>query len=151
MKHVWTIVCLNKIDDKTTNNVSLIEVVDRLELEGSLPDVRPLNLPFPLPLHVVSNWWRDNDEDRLQYRARMKLISPQGETLSTFETTVNLEDNPRFRVALEMETFPFTGSGVYTLDISYLGGIGWTSVASIPLEIIHKQPEPEKQESEPAS
>ena len=126
MKHIWTIMCLNTIADKNTNNVSLIEVVDRLVLEGSLPDVRPLNLPFPLPLHVVSNWWRDDDEDRRQYQARMSLVSPQGKTLKTFETTVNLEDYPRFRATLEMETFPFTGSGIYQLAISYLDDNRWT-------------------------
>ena len=151
MKHIWTIMCLNTIADKKTNNVSLIEVVDRLVLEGSLPDVRPLNLPFPLPLHVVSNWWRDDDEDRFQYQARMSLISPQGETLKSFETTVNLEDYPRFRATLEMETFPFTGSGIYMLEISYLDENRWTPAASVPLEIVHEQPEPEQQASEPTA
>jgi len=152
MKHIWTIICLNTIEDKKTNNASLIEVVDRLVLEGSLPDVRPLNLPFPLPLYVVSNWWRDDDEDRFQYRARMSLISPQGETLKIFETTVNLVDYPRIRATLEMETFPFTGSGIYTLDISHLEENRWIPAASIPLEIVHEQPELEtERESEPAS
>ena len=149
MKHIWSILCRNLLEDKTSGNASLIEVTERIGFRGELPDERPVVLPFPFPMHIVSNWWRDSDEDNEKYPCQVRFFSPDREELRANEYEVNLEDFPRMRVFGQIGDLPFTVNGIYEFEVAYKKNENWEVVARIPLEIVHEQPEPEEQESEP--
>lgn len=137
------------LEDKTTNNPSLIEVTERIGFKAELPDERPISLPFSYPLFVVSNWWRDNDDDKCRYPSRVRFVSPDHVELRIIEYEVNLEDFARMRTFGPIADLPFTVSGIYEFEVAYKNNEDWEVVARIPLEIVHEDSEPEKEESEP--
>ena len=148
MKHVWSIVCRNLLEDKITNNPSLIDVTEHIGFTGDLPDERPVTLPFPVPFLVVSNWWRDDDDDRAKYPCRLRIISPDSTQLKTIEFEVNLEEVASMRTFGHVSEFPYTVNGVYQFEIAYKPTNRWKVVARIPLAITHEEPESEQQESD---
>lgn len=149
MRHIWSVLCRNLLEDKTSGNASLIEVTERIGFRGDLPDERPLTLPFPFPMHIVSNWWRDDEDDTGKHPCRVRFMSPDQEELTTNEYVVNLEDFGRLRVFGQIGELPFTRNGEYAFEVSYLKNENWKIVARIPLEIVHEKAESEQQESEP--
>ena len=148
MKHIWSIFCRTMIEDKTTNNPSLIEVTERIGFKAELPDERPVALPFPYPLFVVSNWWRDSEDDKSKYPSRVRFISPDQVELRKIEYEVNLEESGRMRTFGQIAELPFTVNGIYEFEVAYKNNEDWEVVASIPLEIFHEQPD-DQPESEP--
>ena len=36
MKHVWSVICLKYLEDKETGNLSLIDITDRIGLQGRI-------------------------------------------------------------------------------------------------------------------
>ncbi len=143
MKHIWSVFCRSLLEDKTSNNPSLIEVTERISFKADLSDGHPVDLPFPSPLFVVSNWRRNKNGDCLKYPSRLRFLSPQGLELLNVEHEVDLENSEKMRVNGKIGSLPYTENGVYEFEISYKDGNDWKTVASIPLEIVHEGlPEP---------
>jgi len=67
------------------------------------------------------------------------------------EFEVNLEDFAGMHTFGRLDELPFTVSGIYEFELAYRNSEDWVVVARLPLEVVHEQPEPEQQESEPAS
>ena len=148
MKHIWSMVCRNLLEDKITNNPSLIDVTEHIGFRGELPDERPVNLPFPFPFLVVSNWWRDDEDDRAKYVCRVRFISPDHSELKKIEFEVNLEEVTNMRTFGQISDLPFTESGIYEFEVAYKATNRWKVVAKIPIAITHEQPESDES-SEP--
>ena len=147
MKHTWSVLCQNYFVDKASNNLSLIEIPDRITFGGNIPDSRPFELRLPSHLFLVSTWARNGDEDVRLYISLIRVLSPTGDKLGQFETTVDFEEQAKTRTIGKLDKLPFTENGVYHFQVCSKESGLWIPVASIPLEIIHEQPE--KEESEP--
>ena len=147
MKHIWSVFCRDVLEEKTTDVPSLINVTERIGFRGEFPEKRPFDLPFPFPVHLVSNWWREASDDSASYLVRVRFLAPDRTELISLDYDVEFDSNKNFRSIARIGGLPFTENGVYEFEISYKRDEEWFRVAAIPLEIIHEQPEPE-QESE---
>jgi len=149
VKHIWSIFCRNLLEDRSSNNPSLIDVTEHIGFRGELPDTRPIVLPFPFPLFIVSNWWRDSEEDKDTHPCRVRFVSPDGEELRKMEFNVNLEKVTSMRTYGQISELPYTVNGIYEFEVAYRENEEWEVVARIPLEIVNEQPETEQLEREP--
>lgn len=148
MNHIWTVFCRDVLEDKTSDVPSLIGVTERIGFQGNLPEERPFDLPFPMPFHIVSYWWRQTLDEPQSYMVRVRFIAPDETELQSNKYSVEFEDANTFRSIGRIGSLPYYGNGVYKFEVSYKKNNRWTRVASIPLEITHEEPKP--QESEPA-
>ena len=57
-RHVWTVVCTKAVTDPRSNNISLIDVTEQLNLSPETPLTGVAQIRFPLT--VVSLWIRDD-------------------------------------------------------------------------------------------
>ena len=149
MRHIWSVICRSLLEDKISGKSSLIDITERISFKGDPPDERPITLPFPVPLHVVSSWRRESEECTNKYPCRLRIVSPSGEVLRTMDFEVNLEDFVGMHTFGRIDDLPFTVSGIYEFELAYCNDEDWVHVAQVPLEVIHEQPEPEQPESEP--
>lgn len=149
MKHVWSVFCRHMVEDKRTGNPSLIDVTDRIEFRGSLPEERPINLPIPFPFYIVSKWWRDPHLDLEDYAARVRWLSPDGDELRRFDYQLAFGELERLHTIGELRELHYSKNGTYHLEIEYLDDDDWITVAVIPLDVIHEVPESEENASEP--
>ena len=150
MKHVWSVFCRHMVEDKRTGNPSLIDITERIGFRGDLPGERPINLPFPFPFFIVSKWSRNADSDLGNYKARVRWLSPDGDELRTIEHELGFgERGANLHHMVEVQELQYLKNGTYQLEVAYLDNEDWIKVASIPLDIVHEEPETEQHESEP--
>lgn len=78
-------------------------------------------------------------------------MSPNGEQLAQFDFAFEFSQSTGHRTIGTVEKLLYSEDGVYEFQICTRESEteSWIPVASIPLEIVHEQPEPEQQESEP--
>lgn len=143
MRHVWTVVCQQSLEDKKSNNYSLIETLNRVSFKGDIPPERPVNLPFTY--HVVSQWIRSNEYDNHLYPARLRILSPENDELVAAEITVNLKEHDNFRTRFGIDTFRYTENGIYEFEMSYLQGDDWIVATLVPLKVTHEESVPDEE------
>ena len=68
MKHIWSILCRNAIVDKDTNNVSLLNVIERIifEPKQKLAENKKLPIPVVEELTLVSLWFSKEKEKNVE-------------------------------------------------------------------------------------
>jgi len=150
MKHVWSVLCRNYIVDEQTKNLSLIDIPNRLDFKGQLPDSRPIEIPLKVDYYFISTWMRESDAEQSKQDISVRVKEPNGNIAGHFGFEVDLEGAYGHRTFGKLDKVLYTVNGVYELQICVREADTWTPVAFIPLEIVHEQTKPEQQKSEPA-
>lgn len=132
--HVWSVVCSRSATDRETNNVSLFEVIEQLNVLGPLPD--GANVALPISYELVSLWSRADPAEPEESTARLTLIAPNDTEIHVQEFAINLTGNVRMRTQLRSLGFPVRGAGRYTfkVEIRRLDD-HWDTVARIPVQL----------------
>ena len=146
MRHIWSVLCRHAIEDRESNNFSLIETIRQVWFKGDIPPERPINLP--ISYHMVSLWRRRNDRNSCDYPVRMRVIAPGGVEVDSDELTAKLSEHDSCTTIFSSGSFQFADAGIYEFEISYRQGEEWIVATQIPLKVIHELPESENQESE---
>ena len=131
--HVWTVVCSRAVIDQDSNNVSLQNVVEQLNISGE-----PGHVLIPMSLDIVTLWARAKVEAPARGRARVTFLSPSGAaTDSPFEYDIDLSKHRRYRSRGRIQPLHIKGAGRHTfrVELQEEDEVGWHQVASIPLEI----------------
>ncbi len=148
MEHVWTVICRISLTNQETNNLSLIETLERVAFHSSAEHPEPAEnarVSFVPPVYLVSMWWRSDLGQPEQGRARTRVISPRNDELPGSELkeySVDLQIHSKLRVIGTIEALPFWGDGVYRFQIEFYDEATekWVRVARIPLEIVLEVP-----------
>jgi len=146
LTHAWSVLCERVIIDSETNNVSLINIYERITLPNSAIDQIPPDAKggrFDFSFCLMSMWTREIEKHVYGfYRAR--LISPEGDSIRTTEEE-RIEIEPpmrRLRTKLVNEDMVFTSPGIYHFQIQFKDAEKrkrWKAVANVPLEIFVAQ------------
>ena len=142
MEHIWSVLCRLSIVDQKRNNVSLIEVMEQLSFVGET-EVESEHTPaLTFPVELVTLWSRSDLKTPEASRARVLMLSPEGEFLNPegVEYEVDLTEFQRFRAMGKFEALPYVGDGIYRFVVQSLDAEReqWRDVASIPLEIVRE-------------
>ena len=134
--HVWSVFCSKSSVDRNTNNISLFDVTEQLNLsyEGDLV-AGPVMVPGEFDL--VSLWLRSNVEKPESPVLRASVIGPNGKTLVGPEHKIDLATAPRSRSILKMNAVPINGNGYhfFLVELRNEGTKVWQEVARIPLDV----------------
>jgi hypothetical protein len=143
VEHIWSVLCRLSIVDLERNNVSLIEIMERLLFRGEvveIPEDQIAGLPYPVEL--VTLWSRSEPNTSEVSRARVLIFSPEGKSLNEAgqEYPVDLTQYQRFRAMGRFDVLPFVGNGFYRFVVQKFDEDNdrWIDVASIPLEIVRE-------------
>jgi len=137
IQHMWTIPCRVAIIDRTTNNVSLIDIVEEVtvappdaELAAGVPRV-------PILFDIMTLWRRENPDQPETGFSKMSLLSPQGAVLVEAETDVDLRTFKRCRATTKLVGIPVAGPGIYHLRLERRAdtSMPWEEVARVPLDV----------------
>ncbi|MBL6960578.1 MAG: hypothetical protein ISR59_05675 [Anaerolineales bacterium] len=134
IKHIWSVVCQGSIEDKSTNLLSIINILEELTIEGDPSSDKIL----PLPIQVVTLWTRTNSDIPAQAESRYTFVSPSKTILKEQPLKINLSKYQRLRARVNFSMLNFTeGSGIYTFCVEYRGNQTeeWTEKASIPIDV----------------
>ena len=138
IQHIWTAPCRVGIVNQDTNNVSLIEVLEELVLGPLRSRQDPAKPQLPAIFDVVTLWAREDPERPETGQGRIRLISPQGETLVEQRLEVDLREVRRLRSFGRILGFSMQGDGVYSFRIDRRPdeAAEWEEVGRVPLEVV---------------
>lgn len=134
IEHVWSVLCTKSIIDRDSNNLSLIDTLEQLNLS---PDVE-----FPAVIgnafELVSMWSRSNYDELVRGRARVIVENPSSQTRELPEYEIDLWNSRRFRYRINIQGFSLNEPGKFIFHVELLedGGEGEpVNVANIPLDV----------------
>jgi len=134
IEHVWTVVCSRVVIDRESNNASLQNVVDQINVQGEIAAGTLLAVPF----EIVSLWIRTDPEEAGTGEARVSLIAPSDKQLGSFDYPISLSDHERHRGVLRSQGLIYEGPGRYTyrveLRVDPQGE--WRQVAAVPVTVV---------------
>lgn len=135
MRHIWSVLCRQATVDKATNNLSLLDVVEQLNVRVGSP--KP-GYMVPFESALVSLWSRDDLAIPETHFARLRLRAPDGSITEGSTLKVNLMQTARSRWIARHSTIPITTSGLYEflVEVQNDQTQEWHQVASTPLQVI---------------
>ena len=134
--HVWSVLCARSIVDRDSNNISLLDVIEQLNLAiVELPAI------IPAQFELVTLWTRaDNDMPAIG-RGRVRYLCPTNELLAQIEHAIDHSDYRRTRQRSGLVGLPISGFGRHSLhvELQVAEDGEWTEVANLPLEVIAQE------------
>lgn len=144
-EHVWSILCDRSVIDKSSNQVSLLNVVESLNLfvdQEELDKLRQLDPSsdeapsFRRRMHFVT-WWVRSDLDAPEtVPIRIVVISPGSTRSGTAPATVGLSEKSSYRIQIVIDGLKFLDQGRYWFAVEQkVGAEEWCEVARVPLTV----------------
>lgn len=137
IRHVWSVICGKSAIDRETNNISLFEVIERIEFTFTGSGEFPPGAPFNLEL--VTLWARQDPNTPAEAQMRVRLLAPDGRELSALPPfRLDLLTASRMRQRTRIQGILLAGSGWYDLEVAYrvTNGGDWIVATRVPLEIV---------------
>jgi len=134
IEHIWTLICSSAIIDQETNNVSIFNILEQVEI----PEESIVNQAMGIGVELLSLWVRSDLSKPARGKSRADLVAPNGEVLHLAESLIDLSKFERLRSRALFQGLPYKGEGVYRFLIHYQGEDeeDWKLVASIPLKVM---------------
>ena len=82
INHIWSVLCQRSVIDSKSNNISLIDIFEKLEVNLSVPvsegknKVKKINVP--VNYEIVSLWTYDKEDQGKNIYLQIKFILPGG-------------------------------------------------------------------------
>ena len=122
MKVLWGILCKNVIVNRDTNNITLVEVLERVTITATPPEEQPepdQGINAMLDIHLVSSWARSDPNTPEMVYAKFRVVAPDGRSLASEELEVDLTESRYLRASGHLldAPFAFSGEGQYLFKI----------------------------------
>jgi len=146
--HVWTVLCTRAVIDRDTNNVTLQNVIEQLNVQGEPRPGARLNGSYV----IMTLWSRADMDVPCTGFVRLTYLSPSGVALDAFETQVDLSGiTRRTRTRVSFQGLPVEEGGLYTFRVELWDDPegAWHQVATVPLEVVFISPETGQRQSKP--
>src|SRR5262245_50929996 len=117
IEHAWTVACARSIIDSNTNTISLMDVLEEVQVQGSPPDRGSMGLA-PMGFDVVSLWSRVNDEEAEMGRGRLEVYGPSDQKLAESIYAIDLTEKLRCRGITRFGGIPVLGTGRLNFVVS---------------------------------
>jgi len=142
IKHIWSVLCRSSSVDLKTNNISLFDVFERLEVSLTIPKDKKVpkfkKINLPVDYQIVSLWTHDQKK---QNEIKIKIIfeNPSGVKTDLVNKELILpSDKKRMRDIIKIQGIVLEKSGTYTfrLQAKEKKDNEFQNISELPLEII---------------
>ena len=143
--HIWTVVCSQVIIDSEAHNLSLINVIEQLNIKGLPVPGRSI----PIHLELASFWVREDAMLPCNGNARFSFIAPSGKVMAQIEPQiVDLTKVERLRSRMILEALPLEENGrhLFIVELKTDDDKEWHQVSKVPLMIIFNPQELKQEE-----
>jgi len=131
---VFCALCHKAVTDQDSNQLSLQDVLEQINVETTEKVVGVALLP--IPAQFATFWTRSRLEEREKIHARLKLIAPDNAQLANSPFEVDLETKRNYRVVMKLHSLPISGSGRYWFVVESEDADGtWSKRGRFPLDI----------------
>ncbi|MFA5933428.1 MAG: hypothetical protein WCV81_04095 [Microgenomates group bacterium] len=141
IKHIWSVLCQKSSVDQLSNNISLFDVFEALEVDiKSASNVKPTtdsSYNVPVQYQVVTLLSKDTaDSKDTQYSIRITLVNPEEkEKILVDQNLTFLANKKRMRSINQIQGLPVNKSGDYHFIVELKHEEKFQKVADLPLEV----------------
>jgi len=137
IRHVWSVLCTKSSIDSDTNNISLFEILEQIQVSQFPEPAGDAITVVPMPVELVSLWTREPVGEPQQGECRLTMYSPRGKSLSSPPQVMDLSKYRRFRSRFQIPGLPLDGPGLCEVEVQFRGGseAEWNTVARVPIEV----------------
>lgn len=149
VEHVWTLLSQNSIIDSKTNNISLLGVVEQINvdlkkinevIQGEKPGIDTKKKLIKLPVKIVSLWKRIDmlGREEMEFDGQIIVVSPLGNKLATLNFELVFKSTTkRVRTDFGIDALPFDGIGEYKFEVAFKekDATVYKKVATVPIEM----------------
>lgn len=148
IKHVWSMLCQSSVIDQQTNNISLQNVLEQIQVNISskaAEDFKKQNptiekgLPVTFNAQIASLWRSLNPKVTPSADVEIEFFDGIGDSLQKIEFKLVFEEGKgRMRSMINVPGLVITDTGLYLFKIKVKeeGESAFTEAGEIPLEII---------------
>lgn len=140
MKVIWAVLCERVVIDRETNNLSLFNVVEEVQVPAQQPRSVAEALDesvIPTSYELVVLWGRSELELPEKGFGRVRILLPGDKDFLTQEYEVDLTTFLRLRSRLRLPGLPAGGEGVYLFKVDgKSSGQEWTEMFELPLRVV---------------
>ncbi|MDO8570675.1 MAG: hypothetical protein Q7R97_03775 [Candidatus Daviesbacteria bacterium] len=139
INHIWSVLCQKSSVDQQSNNVSLFDVFEALEV-GINPDTNIKisdNPEFNIPVqYQVVSLWTCTDNKKSEGQIRITLVNPEGKERILVNSDLKfLIGKKRMRSINQIQGLPVNISGDYHFIVELKQEEKFQKVADLPLEV----------------
>lgn len=141
IKHIWSVLCQKSSVDQQSNNVSLFDVFEALEVDiNPAPNIKsPSNSEYNIPVQyqVVTLLSKiKTDPKDTQYNIRITLVNPdEKEKILVDQNLTFVANKKRMRSINQIQGLPVNKSGDYHFIVELKEDGKFEKVADLPLEV----------------
>jgi hypothetical protein len=130
-------VCRRALIDRETNTVSLIEVIEGIQIKAALSKSPKDGDGIPGPLEVVSFWARSDAAKPEETFLRVVLMTPKGKKMTGPTLKADLRTAKRARMMFRAPGFAYHGEGTYLFQIEEEDKKRkiWRRIVSVPVDL----------------
>jgi len=145
VKVIWAVLCQTSVIDKLTNNLSLFNIVEEINVVAEVPQAtegKDNPIRIPIAIELVTLWSRTDREVKERGYGRIKLVQPASEETTTPEYEIDLTEFLRTRNRMRMTTIPIKDNGIYRYIVEGRSDVGeWEQMFEVPLSIVIQKKE----------
>ncbi|MBI4130756.1 hypothetical protein HY468_05540 [Candidatus Roizmanbacteria bacterium] len=141
INHIWSVLCQRSVVDSESNNISLIDVFEKLEVNLSIPDsqkeLKKINVP--VKYEIVSLWDYDEVDQGKKISLQVNFKSPSGKTEKILERILELpHGKKRLRDRINVHGIVVEDSGRYFFQVNEKKekDKNYKVISTLPLEIV---------------
>ncbi|HEX9722444.1 MAG TPA: hypothetical protein VGA53_04215 [Candidatus Paceibacterota bacterium] len=121
MKHIWSVLCQRSIVDQKSNNISLIDVLEQLNINVSPEQAAKISegLMIPINFDIVSLWARKSEQDKpVKFEIIIDFHNSHGKKLKSFNRAIEVAQNyQRMRTQVKIVGLQIFESGLHTFKV----------------------------------
>jgi hypothetical protein len=139
IQHVWSVLCQSAAIDTQTNNVSLFNAFEKLQVFGVPSEERP----FILSCEIVSLWTREDLDKPCSGQVRVSFFVSTEKVPQTILLDIDLTRTPfhRTRITISSLAMITTGRFEFLVDYHLAGQETWQPAARLPFIVSSQTPE----------
>lgn len=146
IRHIWSVLCQKSSIDVDSNNVSLFNVVEEVQVnfQGTLNKTPDKPITLPLAFELVTLWeYLGPNKNSINVDVEVQIADPFGRQVSHNISSITIpSDKSRVRQVTKFTALPVTVSGRYTVSLkAKLSTDNMMSVvAEIPVQVLLRTP-----------
>jgi len=140
IKHIWSVLCLKSSVDNQTNNISLFDIFEQLEvkitkMEGV--DIPEGKINIGLSYELVNYWVKIGSVGEEKIDIKIDLMDPSNTTIKTITKELIIPENiKRMREVNKIQGISISQSGIYWISVKIKNGENYEEKANVPFEVI---------------
>jgi len=140
LRVIWAVLCQQSLLDRDTNNISLINMIEEIQITAMPPQVEADASGSALlagnVVELVVLFGRSDFNTPEKGRGRVRLQTPNGTSSNAHEFEVDLTHNLKHRFRLKIPGIPIDGEGIYYFLVDCkTDANNWEEKFVLPLEV----------------